>query len=247
VQADIVVVGAGPGGSATAAFLAENASRYFDDESSSYAAKVFREGSGMLERAARKRPFALVLDTFEPHEPWTPPRRYVDMYGDPDYRGPEPCMARYRRVRDYLDGGTFCLTYGDGVSDVSIAELVAYHRSEGGLATLTAVRPPGRFGALTLRDGQSRITSFQEKPLTGDGSDEAWINGGFFVVEPAAIDYIEGDQTVWEHEPLARMAGEGKLFAYKHAGFWHPMDTLRDRMVLEEMWDTGHAPWRVWG
>jgi glucose-1-phosphate cytidylyltransferase len=153
--------------------------------------------------------------------------------------------GRIRRVREYLDGETFCLTYGDGVSDVPIGELVAFHRSEGGLATLTAVRPPGRFGAITLRDRQTRITSFHEKPLAGDGGEEAWINGGFFVLEPAAVDYIEGDQTVWERGPLEHLAEKGELAAFRHHGFWQPMDTLRDKHVLEDLWESGQAPWAV--
>jgi glucose-1-phosphate cytidylyltransferase len=153
--------------------------------------------------------------------------------------------GRVRRVRPYLGEETFCLTYGDGVSDVPIGDLVAFHRGQGTLATLTAVQPPGRFGALTLHPGDDRIASFAEKPESGDGGDEAWINGGYFVLEPAAIDYIEGDATIWEREPMERLAGEGQLAAYRHRGFWQPMDTLRDKHLLEDLWERGVAPWSV--
>jgi glucose-1-phosphate cytidylyltransferase len=150
--------------------------------------------------------------------------------------------GRLLRVRDYLDDETFCFTYGDGVSDVDIAALIAFHRDQRTLATLTAVQPEGRFGALMLGEGEARIERFREKP-EGDG---AWINGGFFVLEPRAIDYIEGDDTVWEREPLQRLAREGELAAYRHSGFWHPMDTLRDRQNLESLWNASRAPWKVW-
>ena len=149
--------------------------------------------------------------------------------------------GRVRRVRDYLDGETFCLTYGDCVADIDISRLIEFHRSEGALATLTAVQPPGRFGVLSLREGQARIESFVEKP-EGEGG---WVNGGFFVVEPDVLEYVEGDSTVWEREPMERLAREGKLSAYRHEGFWHPMDTLRDKRYLEELWQSGRAPWRI--
>jgi glucose-1-phosphate cytidylyltransferase len=150
--------------------------------------------------------------------------------------------GRVRRVREYLGDETFCLTYGDCVADIDVSALVQFHRSEGGLATLTAVQPPGRFGVLSLQEGQSRIESFMEKPA-GEGG---WVNGGFFVVEPEVVDYVDGDATVWEREPLERLAREGKLSAFRHEGFWHPMDTLRDKVVLEELWASGRAPWKVW-
>lgn len=154
--------------------------------------------------------------------------------------------GRVRRVRDYLDGQTFCLTYGDGVSDVDISALVDFHRQQDATVTLTAVQPPGRFGALVLDEGETRIASFKEKPR-GDGlSEEAWVNGGFFVVEPAALDYVDGDDTVWEREPLEKLAASGQLSAFRHRGFWQPMDTLRDRHVLEDLWASGHAPWKIW-
>jgi glucose-1-phosphate cytidylyltransferase len=150
--------------------------------------------------------------------------------------------GRIKRVRDYIADATFCLTYGDGVSDVDITELIRFHQREKALATLTAVQAPGRFGAIRLEKNQTKITNFREKPQ-GDG---AWISGGFFVCEPQAIDYIRDDSTVWEREPLQRLAQEGKLAAFKHYGFWHPMDTLRDKKVLEELWQSGDAPWETW-
>ena len=148
--------------------------------------------------------------------------------------------GRLRRVRDYIGDEDFLFTYGDGVADVNITELVAYHRSRGRLATVTSVVPPGRFGALELEgDG---VTRFREKPA-GDG---ATINGGFFVLSPKVIDYIEDDASVWEKEPLERLAREGQLTAYHHSGFWQAMDTLRDKTHLEELWSSGTAPWKVW-
>jgi len=149
--------------------------------------------------------------------------------------------GRIKRVKNFIGRETFCLTYGDGVSDVNIHELITFHRERKGMATLTAVQPPGRFGALTI-SGDSKIEAFQEKP-TGDGS---FINGGFFVLEPEVIDYIKDDSTIWERTPLERLAREGQLHAYKHEGFWHPMDTLRDKTKLDELWGSGVAPWKVW-
>lgn len=150
--------------------------------------------------------------------------------------------GRLKRIKEYIDNETFCLSYGDGVSDLDIKKLIDFHLSQKAKATLTAVQPPGRFGAISLKEGQNKILSFREKP-SGDG---AWINGGFFVLEPDVIDYIDGDETVWELEPLKNLAHEGMLAAYKHYGFWQSMDTLRDKMVLEELWDGGKAPWKVW-
>lgn len=149
--------------------------------------------------------------------------------------------GRLKRVKDYLDD-TFCLTYGDGVSDINITELVAFHKKQKTLATLTAVQPPGRFGAFKLGHNQHKVNTFKEKP-DGDG---AWVNGGFFVLEPAVIDYIDNDKTVWERDPLESLAADGELSAYTHSGFWQPMDTLRDKHVLEELWESGKAPWKVW-
>ena len=150
--------------------------------------------------------------------------------------------GRLKRVRDHIGDETFCLTYGDNVSDVNISALLDFHRAQGTLATLTAVQPPGRFGTFSLAEGQNKLSGFREKPR-GDG---AWINGGFFVLEPKVIDYIADDSIVWEQEPLQDLARDGMLSAYRHYGFWHPMDTLRDKNVLEQMWASGSAPWAVW-
>lgn len=150
--------------------------------------------------------------------------------------------GRLKRVGQYLDDETFCLTYGDGVTDLDMRKLLAFHREQQTLATLTAVQPPGRFGAFSLGADQNQITQFREKPH-GDG---AWINGGFFVLEPKVLDYIEDDATVWEQEPMQRLAQENQLSAFKHAGFWQNMDTLRDKTYLEELWQKGGAPWKIW-
>jgi len=149
--------------------------------------------------------------------------------------------GRIKRVADYVkDDELFCLTYGDGVSDVNITELIAFHKAQNSKATLTATLPPGRFGALDLAG--NKVNSFVEKPQ-GDG---AMINGGFFVLSPKVIDYIKDDKTIWEREPLERLAQEGELAAFRHNGFWQPMDTLRDKVHLEELWDSGKAPWKIW-
>ena len=148
--------------------------------------------------------------------------------------------GRLKRVQAYLEDEDFCFTYGDGVSDINITELIAFHKSQKRLATLTAVQPPGRFGSLNL-DG-SRITSFEEKPH-GDGG---WINGGFFVLSPKVLDYIEGDATIWERSPMEHLARDGQLGSFLHRGFWQPMDTLREKNHLEELWASGKAPWKVW-
>jgi glucose-1-phosphate cytidylyltransferase len=149
--------------------------------------------------------------------------------------------GRLKRVSEYVkDEEAFCFTYGDGVGNVNMAKLTAFHRSHGKLATLTAVQPPGRFGSLELAG--NRVSRFVEKPI-GDGG---WINGGFFVLSPRTIDFIEGPDTVWEKEPLQRLARDGQLMAYEHDDFWHPMDTLRDKNYLEDLWNRDKAPWRVW-
>jgi glucose-1-phosphate cytidylyltransferase len=148
--------------------------------------------------------------------------------------------GRLKRVASYLDEGPFCFTYGDGLSDVDIAASVAFHREQGTLATVCAVQPPGRFGALDIEEG--RISRFQEKP-DGDGS---WINGGFFVLERGVLDYLDGDSCIWEREPLEALARDGQLSAFVHRGFWQPMDTLRDKIKLEEWWQGGNAPWKTW-
>jgi glucose-1-phosphate cytidylyltransferase len=150
--------------------------------------------------------------------------------------------GRLKRVAPYLvREQSFCFTYGDGLSDVDISEQIAFHRSHGLAATLTAVSPPARFGVLTIQSDQ-RITSFREKP----DSEGGMINGGFFVLSPAVFDLLEDDGTVWEREPLEKLAEMGQLKAYKHSGFWQPMDTLRDRNLLEDLWNKGKAPWKVW-
>jgi glucose-1-phosphate cytidylyltransferase len=149
--------------------------------------------------------------------------------------------GRILRVADYLrEDDFFCLTYGDGVGDVDISASIEFHKRHGRVATLTATYPPGRFGALDLNDG--RVCSFKEKPQ-GDG---AMINGGFFVLSPRALDYLSADSDVWEQEPLQTLASDGELMAYPHNGFWQPMDTLRDKLLLEELWASGQAPWKKW-
>jgi len=150
--------------------------------------------------------------------------------------------GRLKRVSQYLDREEpFCFTYGDGVGDVNVGELVAFHKSHGLSATLTGANPPGRFGALEISDNY-KVTAFREKPTDSSGM----INAGFFVLSPKVIDYIDGDQISWEREPLERLAGEGQLAAFSHHSFWQPMDTLRDKNYLEELWASGKAPWKVW-
>ncbi len=182
--------------------------------------------------------FDLAANTMATHatrvEPW---RVTIVDTGDATMTG-----GRLKRVREHLEDDTFCLTYGDTVGDVDVSALVRFHRQEGVLATVTAVQPPGRFGVLALDGTEERVGGFNEKPR-GDG---AWVNGGFFVCEPGVLEYIDGDETVWEREPLERLADDGQLAAYRHGGYWAPMDTLRDRMVLEEQWASGRAPWKKW-
>jgi glucose-1-phosphate cytidylyltransferase len=148
--------------------------------------------------------------------------------------------GRLRRLKPWIGNEPFCLTYGDGVSDVDIGKLIAFHKKHGKLATVTAVRPPARFGALELEGDQVR--AFAEKNHTSEG----WINGGFFVLEPRVLDYIAADDTLWEKEPLERLATEGQLDAFRHEGFWQPMDTLRDLRLLESLWASGKPPWKTW-
>jgi glucose-1-phosphate cytidylyltransferase len=148
--------------------------------------------------------------------------------------------GRLRRVLAYVGDEDFCFTYGDGLSDVDIGKLIAFHQAQGAIATVTAVPPLARFGSMRV-DGE-RVTGFQEKPA-GDG---AWINGGFFVLSAAIADYLDGDETVWEREPLRRLAEEGRLASYRHTGFWQPMDTLREKLQLQELWESGQAPWKIW-
>jgi glucose-1-phosphate cytidylyltransferase len=165
-------------------------------------------------------------------EPWTV--TLVDTGEDTATGG------RLKRIRSYLDDDPFCFTYGDGVSDVNIINLIEHHRKQGLPATVTVTRPPGRFGVLTLT--RDKVTAFEEKP-TDDGG---WINGGYFVLSPSVIDYVENDATAWERQPMERLASEGKLAAYPHAGFWQPLDTLRDKVLLNDLWLAGKAPWKVW-
>jgi len=180
--------------------------------------------------------FDMARNHMEVHQNKTEPWRVtlVDT-GDDTMTG-----GRLKRVKSYLGTEDFCLTYGDGVGNVNIPELIAHHRKQGLLGTVTAVQPPGRFGSLDITQG--KVTGFVEKPH-GDGG---WINGGFFVLSPKVIDYIEGDQTFWEREPMEKLARDKSLSAYTHTGFWHPMDTLRDKNYLEKLWASGKAPWKIW-
>jgi glucose-1-phosphate cytidylyltransferase len=148
--------------------------------------------------------------------------------------------GRIKRLRPWLGSETFMLTWGDGVSNVNLKELLTFHRSHGKLATVTAVRPPARYGYMEF-DG-NQICRFTEKPQTAEG----WINGAFFVLEPRVLDYIDGDETMWEHAPMERLAADGELMAYKHGSFWQCMDTLRDKHVLQSLWDAGNPPWKLW-
>lgn len=148
--------------------------------------------------------------------------------------------GRVKRLASYLENTTFMLTWGDGVSNVDLHKLLAFHRGHGKLATVTAVRPPARFGRLEIQC--DRVVEFSEKPQLGEG----WINGAFFVLEPGVFDYIEGDDTQWEREPMERLAREGQLMAYRHEGFWQCMDTLRDKKLLNDLWERGNPPWKIW-
>lgn len=182
--------------------------------------------------------FCMKSNTMEVHqnnaEPWTV--SLMDT-GENTMTG-----GRLKRVRDYLnDEEAFCFTYGDGVGDVDITALISFHQQHGKHATLTAMRPPGRYGAVKLGSNDS-VDYFQEKP-DGDGS---WINGGFFVLHPSVIDRIEGDTSSWEGKPLSSLAADSQLVAFRHTGFWQPMDTLRDKVVLNNLWSSGKAPWKAW-
>jgi len=179
--------------------------------------------------------FDMARNEMEVHERYAEPWRVTLIDTGPDTL----TGGRLRRVRDYLSEEDFCFTYGDGVTDLDIGLLLQFHRAHGKKATVTAIQPPGRYGALDM-DGSS-VKKFKEKPA-GDG---AWINGGFFVLKPSALNYIEGDQTSWEAQPLQRLAQEGELEAFQHTGFWQAMDTLRDKTHLENLWDT-NPPWKVW-
>lgn len=150
--------------------------------------------------------------------------------------------GRLKQAADLLDDEPFLMTYGDGVADIDIAALVEFHRSQGKRATVTAVQPTGRFGAMFLADQDPCVRAFKEKP-DGDGT---WISGGFFVLERSVLELIDGDDCIWEHGPMTALTEAGELAAYRHSGFWHPMDTLRDKSVLNELWNSGKAPWRTW-
>jgi glucose-1-phosphate cytidylyltransferase len=167
-------------------------------------------------------------------EPW---RVTVADTGDDTMTG-----GRIKLVADYLGGETFCMTYGDCLANVDLTRLVEFHRAHGRLATLTAIQPAGRFGALTLDQKSTKVTAFHEKPR-GDG---AWINGGFFVLEPGALDYIADASTIWEREPMERLAADGQLAAFHHTDYWQNLDTLRDKAVLEEQWASGNPRWKIW-
>lgn len=180
--------------------------------------------------------FDMSNNTMEVHQRYVEPWRVTLVNtGEETLTG-----GRLKRVREHLGDEPFCFTYGDGVADIDIGALVAFHRSHGRPATVTAIQPPGRYGALNIEG--NIVSSFQEKPA-GDG---AWINGGYFVLDPCVIDYIAGDMTSWEAEPLVGLAGEGKLMSYQHTGFWQAMDTLRDKNHLEDLWAKGSPPWKVW-
>lgn len=150
--------------------------------------------------------------------------------------------GRLKRIRHLLGDEPFLMTYGDGVANIDIAKLIVFHKQQGGLATLTAVQPPGRFGSFLLDGTQDKVLDFREK-ISGD---RAWINGGYFVIDPKALDYVEGDDTVWERGPMEKLSQDRQLNAFKHDEFWQPMDTLRDKNYLEELWDSGKAPWKIW-
>jgi glucose-1-phosphate cytidylyltransferase len=148
--------------------------------------------------------------------------------------------GRLKRVADYLDNEDFCFSYGDGLGNIDVTESIKFHKSHGKLATVTAVQPPGRFGALRLN--KNKVTGFREKPIDDGG----WINGGFFVLSPKVLSYIDGDNTVWERDPMENLASEDNLMAFMHQSFWQPMDTLREKKQLEELWESGKAPWKIW-
>ena len=150
--------------------------------------------------------------------------------------------GRIKRIRDYVENDTFCLTYGDGVGNINLTELIEFHRDQKTLATLTAVQPPGRFGAFSLEESEIKIRDFREKGT----QKAAWINGGFFVLEPAIFEYINTDGTIWEQEPMQSLSQDGMLAAYRHTGYWQNMDTLRDAQVLEDQWRSGNPPWKIW-
>ncbi len=201
-------------------YKGEEVKRYFADRCSLIGDLAIDLGAGNVESRGGRRPDWKV--------------ELIETGADTQTGG------RIKRLQPYSGGGTFMLTWGDGVSDIDIDALVAFHKKHGKLCTMTAVRPPARFGHMEM-DGDA-IVEFSEKPQTGEG----WINGAFFVCEPEIFDYIDGDTTAWEREPLERLAKDGQLMAYRHESFWQCMDTLRDKQHLQALWDSGEAPWKVW-
>ena len=201
-------------------YKGEEVKRYFADRCSLIGDLAIDLGAGRVESRGGRRP------------EWNV--ELIETGADTQTGG------RIKRLQPYSGGGTFMLTWGDGVSDIDIDALVAFHKKHGKLCTMTAVRPPARFGHMEM-DGDA-IVEFSEKPQTGEG----WINGAFFVCEPEIFDYIDGDTTPWEREPLERLAKDGQLMAYRHESFWQCMDTLRDKQHLQALWDSGQAPWKVW-
>jgi glucose-1-phosphate cytidylyltransferase len=201
---------------------------YKADVIKDYFATYFRNAADVTFDLARNSMDVLRADV----EPW---RVTLLHTGDETMTG-----GRLKRAQEAIGDETFCFTYGDCVSNVDITRLVAFHREQGVLATLTAIQPPGRFGALALHG--DRIDTFREKP-SGDGG---WVNGGFFVLEPRIFDYIDGDESIWERAPLEGLARDGQLAAYRHTDYWQNMDSLRDKIVLEEQWDSGNPGWKTW-
>ncbi|MBI1214404.1 MAG: glucose-1-phosphate cytidylyltransferase [Alphaproteobacteria bacterium] len=181
--------------------------------------------------------FDMQKNSMEVHQQQVEPWRVTLV----DTGGESMTGGRLRRVRDYIGDETFCFTYGDGVSDICIDELIDFHKKSGRKATVTAIQPPGRYGVLKVEDAGD-VSSFKEKPA----AEGAWINGGFFVLEPSVIDHIEGDATQWEAGPMQALVEGGELNAYRHEGFWQAMDTLREKNILEKMWADNEAPWKVW-
>jgi len=204
-----------------------------------YKSEVIKSYFANYHQATSDMTFDLARNAIEVHHSETEDWRVTIVYtGQATMTG-----GRIKRIRRYVEGETFCLTYGDGVSNVDITALIGFHKEQGTVATLTAVQPPGRFGAFALDDGATRLPSFREKP-EGDG---AWVNGGFFVLNPEVFDYIpDGDDVVFEQQPMVALAHEGQMGAFRHQGFWQPMDTLRDKNYLEDLWKSGKAPWKTW-
>ena len=205
-----------------------------------YKAHIIKEYFRDYTLRASSVTFDMAAGTITHHETRVEPWKVTLV----DTGGESMTGGRLLRVREHIGNETFFMTYGDGVSSVDIGASLAFHRAHGKHATMTAVQPPGRFGVFSLTEHDPIVHSFTEKPKSDDGS---WINGGFFVLEPAVLDHIEGDDTVWEQAPMRTLARDGQLAAFRHDGFWQPMDTLRDKAVLLDLWNSGAAPWKVWG